>query len=427
MNHINGLVTPDEQPDSVPQDVQHDVPEVPDKPSRGVQKARPKASQRALERVSEYLKAHSVRRNEITNELQWKRDGLVKMVTFQTLSTSLVKDGINISQVNLRNLLQSEFMPSFNPLQQYLDGLPAWDGRDHFEQLACYFSFANHDAQRFIVQFKKWFVRMLKCALTPSGFNKQVLVLVSEGQNLGKTWFLRWLLPEPLKRYYQENPDLRDKDARLAAAHCLIINFDELRSYLNDLGTFKSYISAKQGSIRKPYHADIEPLTRICSFVASTNDYDFIDDASGSVRYLCFEITALDYAYEQQVSLEQLWAQAFALMQDPDFNSDMTPAELEENSLNNHRYTDLSDAHAVLAKYLRKPLPGETPSYLTPTEVKARLSQEPAIAVLSAQALGRIMKTMLGPRKSCAPDNHKRYAAIVLKREAFFDLPDLKI
>ena len=124
-----------------------------------------------------------------------------EIVNENNLYLQLQKSNIKISINNLVAILRSdEFVKKYNPIKEYFESLSKWSGKtDYIAELGNYVSAI--DQEQFIYHFKKWAVRVVKCALLKGYFNKQAFVLVQRGQNTGKSTFCRFLAPTILQNY----------------------------------------------------------------------------------------------------------------------------------------------------------------------------------------------------------------------------------
>jgi len=126
----------------------------------------------------EYLESkYDILYNEISHDFQIS---LKKKKSWQHLNTNsllieLTKAGIDIHTGKLEILLKSEWIPKYNPIREYFESLPAWDGVDYISKLASYLPMYHYDV--FLYHFKKWLVRAILCAFEPNYFNKQALII----------------------------------------------------------------------------------------------------------------------------------------------------------------------------------------------------------------------------------------------------------
>jgi predicted P-loop ATPase len=314
-----------------------------------------------------------------------------KELNENNLYLDLQKHGIKISTGNLSAILKSDFCKDFNPIQNYFETLPKWDGKtDHIGNLSKYV--LALDEKSFAYHFQKWLVRAVFCAMDDSFYNKQALVLVS-GQNDGKTSFWNWLSPAPLSAYYTDRITT-DKDGIISLARNFIINIDELAS-LNkqDTKQLKALFSMKNINIRVPFGRNEAHLLRRCSFVGSTNEQSFLADETGSVRWLCFNIKGINWDYAKHCNVDFIWAQAYALWRSTTNRNqwDLSREEIEQNEKRNAKFKQLSTEQELISKYFEKATHGQGKHY-TSTDVLVYL--RPLGVTLNAVAVGRSMQSL---------------------------------
>lgn len=201
-------------------------------------------------------------------EIKLKDSKEWSILNLNSLLIELTRVGIKITPQKLEILIRSDFIKSYNPIKEYFEKLEDWDGNDHIKELVTYVT--TNDNESFHYHLEKWLSRAVKCALEPNYINKQCLVLFSQIQNLGKTTFLRFLIPKELKNYYTEVVTV-DKDGQIAITKNFIINADELAVLTkSDINSLKSLFSATNVKVRLPYARKAETQRRICSFLGST-------------------------------------------------------------------------------------------------------------------------------------------------------------
>src|SRR5690606_26280678 len=207
--------------------------------------------------------------------------------------------------------------------------IPKWNGVDYIGQLSKYVK-VKDEQEFFNQQFKKWLVRTVLCACESEHINKNAIIFYSNKQNIGKTTFIRNLVPNSLKKYIAENIT-NDKDSMIKIATNLVINLDEMQNFVNkDLDFIKSLISKDQINERLPYGKKSARIIRRASFIGSTNRAYILKDNS-NVRWIVFEIEAFDFNYSS-IKIENVWSQAVHLTyHDINFNPFMTQYELDYN------------------------------------------------------------------------------------------------
>ena len=338
-------------------------------------KQTPKLSKSQFELVEDYLSTfYDFRYNEISNEVENCKvaETEFKPLNENNLYRDLQHARLKFSQANLSALLRSDFVPIFNPFKEYFENLPEWQkDTDYIETLANYVTAS--DQKRFNYHFKKMLVRVIACALINDVFNKQAFVLVSYAQNTGKSTFCRFLCPQGLADYITEvfSPD---KDGQISLAENLFINLDELASLSKyETNQLKSSFSKDKIKIRRPFEKKATTSPRRASFLGSTNKAEFLTDETGSVRWLCFEISKIDFDYSKKVNLENVWAQAYALYIGG-FKYNITADDVKENDTENRKFQKITPEAELIGKMYE---PGTSIDiFSTPYQISVILNTE---------------------------------------------------
>lgn len=329
-----------------------------------------------ITKVKQYiLDNYDVRYDVIALKYEWKRKGESEYVEFNEndLYCELQEKGYNISIAKLMAIINSSWTNSYNPFQEYFRSLPKWDGKtDYIAQFSDFLDIDDKDY--FVKHFKKWLVRVVACALIPSYFNKQMLLLVGE-QNNGKTSLQRFICPPFLKGYYSEdlNPG---KDELITLSGIFLILMDEL-SKLDRAGVehVKQLMTKTAINFRPPYAKNNKTFTRYASFMGNTNKTEFLKDETGSVRFLCFNIRGIDFSYSKNVKMDNLYAQAYYLFNN-NFQYEITKDEAIEIQRYNMRYQLLTPEQELIFKYFEPSDKADINArFMTSTEIAEEISK----------------------------------------------------
>ncbi len=248
-----------------------------------------------IERIENFISEHyEIRYNIVSNNFEYlkldENNNKWSELNENDILIDLLKNNYKISQAVLVALLKSDFIEHFNPIKHYFENLPKWDGKtDYIGQLSKYIEVKDNDKERFIRNFKKAFIRNVASSLGIA-LNKQAFILSHTKQNSGKTTFIRWLCPPDLSPYITEELEL-NKDGLISLATNFMINLDELSTLSKkDINSLKSVISKDTIKVRLPYDRREKTIKRRCNFWGSTNEAEFLSDATGNVRWVCFEL-----------------------------------------------------------------------------------------------------------------------------------------
>lgn len=338
--------------------------------------------------TEDYLRdKYNLRFNSIALEIEITAIGKInwKVCNENSLWVEIRKKGINISQSALKALLKSDFVPEFNPFKDYFEDLPEWDKSiDYIRQYASYVKLSpGEDSEQFYYHFTKWCVRTVKCALKERYFNKQAFVLTDDGkgQNIGKSTWCRNLCPPKLSRYIAEDIGHNDKDTRILLCKNFLINLDELAVLSKkEINQLKSLFSKDQINERLPYDSKNTIIPRVASFIGSTNKSTFLQDETGSVRWLCFVIENIDWNYKYEFNVDMLWSQAYALSKDPKFNAELTREDIIQNEKRNNKFQILSAEFELLEEHF-EPSDQINGEFMTATSIVAYINTYSAIKV----------------------------------------------
>ena len=222
--------------------------------------------------------------------------------------------------------------------------------------------------------FKKWFVAMVASWMKDEVVNHQVLVLIGR-QGIYKTTWLEHLIPPHLRAYACKlaNSNELNKDERLRIAEFGLISLDEIDSMNNrELNQLKSVITATDVNERAAYAYTKERRVRLASFCASGNRRDFLTDITGNRRWLPFEVESIQNPFYTTLPYELIYAQAWALAQDPTFSYWFELDEIEVLEAHNQHFRDESNEEQLLPILFDVPAEGKG-EFMTTAQISERL------------------------------------------------------
>jgi predicted P-loop ATPase len=272
-------------------------------------------------------KRWKLQRNEITKRVQTLTPQGPDLVNEHNISRELMHANFKFPIDKIRSLLDSDFVPNFNPFIDYFEALPAWNQEqgDHISYLSTFIQ--TTDQYSWSVQLKKALVRTIACAIQGVE-NRIIITLVGNKQETGKSSFIRFLCPQALREYYTESELLAgEKDSDIQLSENFMWNLEELAALnSNEVNKLKATISKSTVKQRRAYGRFHETNPRRVTFWASTNNLEFLADDINT-RWLCFEVTSIDHDYSngktgvRKVDINKCWAQAYALYKSGfDFN-----------------------------------------------------------------------------------------------------------
>ena len=336
---------------------------------------KPKPTQ--IDRLELFLSTRYVfRHNIVSGKLEFQYFGKKKWNVMNdfienSMLRECLKGRIKTNLSSLRNLLYSDFCELFNPFEDYFFNLPSYDEKtDYITELANTITTTKQDLWQQC--FKKWLVAMVGCVLDDKVINHTVIVF-SGKQGLGKTTWVEKLVPKQLKEYlFSGTINPNNKDTLVQLAECMLINLDELENLnRSEIGSLKEIITKTQIRMRKAYGHNNETMPRRASFAGSVNTAQFLNDSTGSRRFLCFELEGIKYQHD--VDINMAFSQALFLFKSG-FRFWFDQEEIKNITANNEQYQLHSPEEELLLTWF-EPCPKEEATlFLNASQIAAKLA-----------------------------------------------------
>ena len=344
-------------------------------------------------------------------------------LTAQALNSIIVRalrEGIcenGNPQAEIKLLVQSNEVPHYDPIQDFLNHLPQWDGQNHVAQLFSRLPGISTEQSGFLVVWLRSTVAHWLQLDTLHG-NECVPTLIGP-QGCGKTTFLRRLLPPHLRQYYLDHLNLGNKfDKEMALTNNLLVNLDELEAIRpSQHAALKQTLSKNKVNGRPIFGSAQQDRPRYASFVATTNNPHPLTDATGSRRYICLTIPKGQFINNSgDIDYEQLYAQLVYEIRElkaPYWFSNDEVARIQQL---NHNYMEQKDIAEMVKVCFRKPEDGELPKSLTTTQLLEIIQLDfPSVKIdhKSKSFLGKAMLEL--GYDHTAPKNVVHYKVIPLR------------
>lgn len=317
-----------------------------------------------------YLQEHfEFRSNVLNGKLEYrikKEGGAYRPLTLEAqnsivldvLRNDVCEEGSPQQLINL--YLHSNEIRRYDPIREYLEHLPKWDGHNHVADLFNRLPGVTSEQAGYLAVWLRSAVAHWLQLDTLHG-NECVPTLIG-AQGCGKTTFLCRLLPQHLRQYYLDHLNLSNKfDKEMALTNNLFVNLDELDAIRpSQHAALKQTLSKSKVNGRPIYGASQEDRARYASFVATTNNPHPLTDATGSRRYICLQIPEGQYINNAgEIDYDQLYAQVLHEVMDekaPYWFSNEEVARIQEL---NQNFMEKKDMAELVNACFRKPKEGE--------------------------------------------------------------------
>ena len=262
---------------------------------------------------------------------------------------------------DVNRFIDSTRIEQFDPVNTWLDKLPAWDGHDYIADVAKRVPTSQPHWEKYL---KFWFVGMVN-ALTP---------LLIGRQGCGKTRFCKILLPPELRDYYNDKLNFKNEfDLNIALTSFALINIDEFDKTTNSQQIVLKYLlSSSDVKFRPPYGKTIKQYRRYTSFIGTTNQLKPLVDPTGSRRFVCVGVDG-NIDFTDNLNHRQLFAQALHL-----FNNGerfwLNDAEIAELIRENEPYQHLNDLVEMIGETFRSPKDSEQGNWWSLSDISKLLA-----------------------------------------------------
>jgi len=287
-------------------------------------------------------------------------------VRIEDLSLHMEELGIRGCDTILKKIVASpNQIKVFNPITDFIDSLDgAWKGDSMIERFCSFIKVREFPGkkegyyhERFRRLMKKWLAATI-ANVRGEQPNDAVIGFIHADEGIGKSTLIEFLLPEPMKNYYQKSDkDPRYFDITRAFTSNFIINFDDnVALTKNNAETLKAALSSKTFTMNRSFESTVP---RMASCMLTSNKTaemgGFLLPELGTRRWAIVELDSIDHGYSTHIDVFQLWAEAYVLYKNADFNYKWDMEDFNEFSEFNMRYMVETNAKKLIRENYRKP------------------------------------------------------------------------
>lgn len=299
-----------------------------------------------------------------------KRNSIVRRVRVDMEELKNVKQ-------NVQEFLDSEDIEQYDPIRDWLHGLPKWDGQNRVTEL---FGRIPGISSEQVYWCSIWLRSAVAhwLGLDMVHGNECVPTLIG-GQGCGKSTFCLRLLPPHLRQYYLDHFNMSNKfDKEMALTNSLLVNLDELDQIKEGRqAELKQALSKVKVNGRPIFGREQQDRVRYASFIATTNNPHPLQDPTGSRRYLCITIPeGMLIDNESEVDYEQLYAQIVEEIEVKKLRYWFTNGETELIQQHNAQYQQEQDLDVMLECCFRHAVEGETAKKVSVKEIIGVLERQ---------------------------------------------------
>lgn len=352
--------------------------------------------------MDEFMKRrYEFRYNALTTEVEYRERHSfnfyfrpVDKRVLASITMNAMCEGVKMWDRDVIRYLDSDHVPIYHPVEDFLYHLPRWDGKDRILELA---NRVPCDNPHWAPLFRRWFLSMTAhwIGMDKRHANSTSPLLIGP-QAYRKSTFCRMLLPPALQAYYTDSIDFsRKRDAELYLNRFLLINMDEFDQISPTQQAFLKHILQKPVvNTRRPNASAVEELRRYASFIATSNHRDLLTDTSGSRRFIGIYMTGgIDVS--RPIDYEQLYAQALELL----YHNERYWFDSEEEAImteSNREFEQSPAIEQLFMVYYRGAEEEEEGEWLLAIDILRRIQKASKMTFSARQAsyFGRILQRL---------------------------------
>ena len=296
-----------------------------------------------------------------------------------SITISALSQGIKCWDKDIMRYVNSNDITLYDPMDDFLEHLPKWDGKDRVEPLA---RRIKTDYEEWPHLFHIWMRSMVAMWKGKGQLTGNALVPLLIGrQGCGKSSFCRVLLPREQREYYNDRINFKNEhDLNLGLTSFALINLDEFDKITKRQQVVLKYLlTTSDVKYRPPYGTAYSSHRRYASFIGTTNELMPLTDPTGSRRFICVMVDG-NVDFETPIEYGQLYAQLKYEVEQQRERYFLTKDEEAALMHHNLRYQQMNGLNEMLLSIFEKPAgnPKNNPEngqWLSVKEISDRLKQ----------------------------------------------------
>ena len=249
-----------------------------------------------------------IRLNKLTQKIEI--DG--KPISLDRAKLQLaVRYGVNLvsSKENVQDIIaELAEQNEYSPIAEYLLSLPETEDTSILDRISS--SYFGVTDPIYTVFIRKTLIAAVARALKP-GCKVDTALILQGDQGLKKSWFFKILAGD----YFDDSMGAAsDKDERLKLHRNWVIEWSELERIIGrkDVSSTKAFITSETDFVRPPYCRDIQEFKRPSIIVGTTNQEEFLVDATGNRRFWIIPVQKKVDVVRLVQERDEIWTAAIA-------------------------------------------------------------------------------------------------------------------
>lgn len=319
--------------------------------------------------------------NELKRSIESNREWYIYEDFLTQINSDCRRTGLLLSKDDLWGFTSCiANMNAYNPIRQYLEYAHhkyknSTQQSSELGKLLKTITYAKHCTKKDIAfneaMILMWLLTGAKIGLNKGDFNSEFALVLKGPQGLGKTRWVRSLMPKKyLTTFFKDGVqlDLSKKDDIIQSTSYWLCELGELGGTMkkSDRDALKAWLTSTHDEFRTPYSRKAEKYPRRTFFACTVNDDQFLRDDTGSRRFVVLEVEKLDHNHT--IDIDLMWGEIMELLQHK-ARTYMSSEEIKFNNMRNKTYMVKSDEQLLIEEYLPLNQPEEQWGYITSTAI----------------------------------------------------------
>lgn len=239
----------------------------------------------------------------------------------------------------------------YNPVLEWVRSKP-WDKISRLQDLYDTITSPEIEAKELLI--RRWLISAM-CMALYNGIDGAGCLVLQGGQDLGKTWWAKKLVPPEIRESLVRTDamvDPKDKDSVSQVISHWIVELGEIGATFRkaDVDAIKTFITRDNDTMRRPYGVGDKKYPRRTALIASVDQEFYLYDTAGNRRFWTIPCTGVNSYHE--IDMQQVWAEILNLIEVHGETWKLEPDEKAHIARINGEHNQIEPIHEMIeSKY----------------------------------------------------------------------------
>ncbi|WP_460948047.1 VapE domain-containing protein [Spirosoma daeguense] len=369
-----------------------------------------------FDQIADFLKMnYSIRYNEVKRDFEDDNGNPLEDYHYNAMYFNIKRAlGDSVRFDDMYRIIHSRVVcESFNPFTSFFKRYKQRGQTGNIQALANTIAsdtglgssdFESTHVYRFL---RKWLIGLIGSIY---GKPCDLVLVLTGGDGIGKTWFFRYLLPEEWQAYAYDSKWSADKDEYIdMCKHILAINDEFKGRDTKDMEHFKAITSKQYFNVREVYAKKSVKLPRLAVLCATSNHKGIICEPEYNRRIIPINVLSINHEAYNSIDKIDLIMEAYHAYHAGE-QSTLTKEERILLGSQTEEFQNKSVERQLIEQYLQVPTGngGEQVQFMSTMDILAKLELKLNNRRLDDRKMGRELNACGFTRKQKRIDHSKR-------------------